>query len=252
VQPLAPAARAGLAAATLPAELAGHERTPPPRNRLAVPALASLIELFALVPDLRRAAGTRHRLATVLACAAVGVLAGGRTLADLAGITTELAQPHLRALRCWLHPRTGRRVAPSESTFQRTLGQVDAALLDQLLGQWQLARAPQPKQLAVDGKALKGTPGLHLFSAFCGHNESVLAQEAIPDKTNEIPRLAPPLHHVPLGGVLVTADALHTQDDTARHLVQDRGADYLLVVKANQPTLREACARLHPEPVFSP
>ncbi|MSU68060.1 MAG: ISAs1 family transposase [Opitutaceae bacterium] len=138
---------------------------------------------------------------------------------------------------------------PSESTFQRTLGQVDAALLDQLLGQWQLARTPTPAQLAVDGKALKGTPSLHLFSAFCGHNQSVLAQEAIPEKTNEIPQLAALLHDVPLTGVLVTADALHRQGDTARHLVQERGADYLLVVKANQPTLGDARARLHPEPV---
>lgn len=185
VQPLAPDAAATLAAATLPAYLAALERTPPPRNRLALPALLSLLELFALVPDPRRAAGTRHRLATVLACAAVGVLAGGRTLADLAATAAELSQPHLRALRCWLHPRTGRRVAPSESTFQRTLGQIDAALLDQLLGQWQLARTPGPAYVAVDGKALKGTPGLHLFSAFCGENESVLAQAAIPDKTNE-------------------------------------------------------------------
>ena len=53
-------------------------------------------------------------------------------------------------------------------------------------------------------------------------------------------------------GVLVSADALHTQDDTARHLVQERGADYLLTVKNNQPTLRAAGERLLPEPSFSP
>jgi hypothetical protein len=34
--------------------------------------------------------------------------------------------------------------------------------------------------------------------------------------------------------------------------VQERGADYLLVVKDNQPGLREQCARLFPEPAFSP
>ena len=60
------------------------------------------------------------------------------------------------------------------------------------------------------------------------------------------------LQDVPLVGTLVSADALHTQDDTARHLVQDRGADYLLVVKATQPSLREQCARLFPAPAFSP
>ena len=38
---------------------------------------------------------------------------------------------------------------------------------------------------------------------------------------------------------LVSLDALHTQDETARALVLEHGADYLLTVKANQPTVRE-------------
>jgi hypothetical protein len=32
---------------------------------------------------------------------------------------------------------------------------------------------------------------------------------------------------------------LHTQDETARALVLEHGADYLLTVKGNQPTVRE-------------
>jgi hypothetical protein len=57
---------------------------------------------------------------------------------------------------------------------------------------------------------------------------------------------------VPLEGKVVTADALHTQQATARHLVQDRGADYVLVVKDNQPTLRQQCHNRLPQPAFSP
>ena len=38
---------------------------------------------------------------------------------------------------------------------------------------------------------------------------------------------------------LVSLDALHTQDETARALVLEHGADYLLTVKGNQPTVRE-------------
>jgi hypothetical protein len=252
VQPLEPAARAWLAAEALPAALAAAERVPPPRNRLGVPAVTSLIDLFAQLPDARRRAGRRHRLDCVLACAAVGVLAGARTLADIAAIAAELPQPHLRALRAWHNRRTGRREPPSESTFQRALGQVDAASLDRLLGQWLLGHAGTHPQIAVDGKTLKGAGGLHLFSAFLGQRECVVAQLAVPDKTNEIPLLAELLREVPLEGTLVSADALHTQDETARHLVQDRGADYLFVAKANRPALRQACARLFPEPVFSP
>ena len=252
VQALHPQAATWLRAEALPEPLAAAERVPPPRNRLGVEALASLIEVFAQLPDARRGAGRRHRLAAVLGQAAVGVLAGGRTLADLAAIAAELSQPQLRALRAWQRPRTRRREAASESTFQRVLSQIDVALLDRLLGQWLLAQTSDLPHLCVDGKALKGTPGLHLFSACCGLGERVVAQLAIPEKTNEIPLLPTLLQDVPLVGTLVCADALHTQDDTARHLVQDRGADYLLVVKANQPSLREQCARLFPEPAFSP
>jgi predicted transposase YbfD/YdcC len=168
----------------------------------------------------------------VLATAAVGVLAGGRTLADLAAIAAELSQPQLRALRAWQNPKTKRREAPSESTFQRVLRAVDAARLDQLLGQWLLADGAEHALICVDGKTLKGTD--------------------VPEKTNEIPMLPVLLQEVPLVGTLVTADALHTQTDTARHLVQERGADYLFVVKDNQPALRAHCARLFPEPAFSP
>lgn len=252
VQPLHPDAASWLRAERLPEALAAVEREPPPRNRLGVSALTGLIAELGQLPDVRRASGRRHRLDSVLAAAAVGVLAGGRTLADLAAIAAELSQPQLRALRAWQNPKTKRREAPSESTFQRVLSALDPARLDQLLGQWLLADGAAHPLICVDGKTLKGTDGLHLFSAFCAAQEKVVAQIAVPEKTNEIPMLPVLLQEVPLAGTLVTADALHTQTDTARHLVQERGADYLLVVKDNQPGLREQCARLFTEPAFSP
>ena len=49
-------------------------------------------------------------------------------------------------------------------------------------------------------------------------------------------------------------DALHTQDETARALVLEHGADYLLTVKGYQPTVREQIEKLvtTPQVVFSP
>ncbi|CED91736.1 ISAs1 family transposase, partial [Actinomyces succiniciruminis] len=40
-----------------------------------------------------------------------------------------------------------------------------------------------------------------------------------------------------LAGAVVTADALHTQHETATW-IRDRGADYVLTVKNNQPSLQ--------------
>jgi predicted transposase YbfD/YdcC len=51
---------------------------------------------------------------------------------------------------------------------------------------------------------------------------------------------------------VVTADAMHTHRDAAEFLVTVKHADYLLVVKANQPSLLDRCAHLpwHDVPVL--
>lgn len=66
---------------------------------------------------------------------------------------------------------------------------------------------------------------------------TVVAQREVDGKTNEITCLQPLLSTVDVAGVVVTADALHTQRAHARHLVEDLGADYVLTVTENQPTL---------------
>jgi hypothetical protein len=114
-----------------------------------------------------------------------------------------------------------------------------------------LARAAQEAAIAVDGKTVRGAQ-VHLFSAFLHSAQAVVSQQRVPEKTNEITCLPGLLERVPLEGRVVTADALHTQQATARHLVQDRGADDVLVVKDNQPTLRQQCQNRLPQPAFSP
>jgi hypothetical protein len=70
----------------------------------------------------------------------------------------------------------------------------------------------------------------------------------VDQKTNEIPVARELFQRLDLEGRLVSLDALHTQDDTARALVLEHGADYLLTVKGNQPTVRRNIERLVEEP----
>ncbi len=51
---------------------------------------------------------------------------------------------------------------------------------------------------------------------------------------------------------VVTADALHTQTETARYLVEDKKSDYVFTVKDNQPMLKQDMNDLHLEVLFSP
>ena len=84
---------------------------------------------------------------------------------------------------------------------------------------------------------------VHLLSVFDIATGCVRAQREIDAKTNEIPELAPVIAHLDLIGQMVTLDALHTQAETARHLAEDKHAHYLMIIKANQPTLLESAAK---------
>jgi hypothetical protein len=113
--------------------------------------------------------------------------------------------------------------------------------------------------VAVDGKTLRGAhPAdgdgrpVHLLAAMNHQPRTVLAQHAVGGAPEEVPAFAPLLAPPDLAGVVVTADALQTHPQAAEFLVTRKQAHYLLVVKANQPTLLERYQRLpwHRVPVL--
>ena len=74
----------------------------------------------------------------------------------------------------------------------------------------------------MDGKSARGSrtddsPAAHLLAAITDTGQTV-TQLRVPDKTNEITCFAALLEPYDLAGVVVTADALHTQRDHARYL----------------------------------
>ena len=96
--------------------------------------------------------------------------------------------------------------------------------------------------IALDGNTLRGSnkqgaPGVHLLSALAHHVGVTLAQDAVDDKTNAITAVEPLLSPLVLEGRLVTMDALLTQRRIAQTIV-DKGGDYVMIVKENQPQLR--------------
>lgn len=70
-------------------------------------------------------------------------------------------------------------------------------------------------------------------------------QSIIDNKSHEIAGLVELLEKMPdLTGVFITADALHTQQNTARCIVQDKGGHYVFTVKDNQPGLKKRIKKL--------
>jgi predicted transposase YbfD/YdcC len=136
------------------------------------------------------------------------------------------------------------RLAPSTATLRRVIVLACPGGLAGLTG----ADATGSDTIAVDGKTARGSrtgrsPAAHLLAAMTGDGRTV-TQLRVPDKTNEITCFAALLEPYDLTGITVTADALHTQRDHARFLVEEKKAHYLLVVKANQPELHNSLRRL--------
>lgn len=97
-------------------------------------------------------------------------------------------------------------------------------------------------QLAIDGKTLRGSangdqPPVHMVSAFATKIGFVLGQEKVAGKSNEIIAIPALLEALYLKGFLVSIDAMGCQKNIAARIV-DKGGDYLLAVKGNQPTLQ--------------
>jgi len=92
------------------------------------------------------------------------------------------------------------------------------------------------------------------LSAVTVPSQFYLGSALVDTKTNEIPVARELFGQMDLAGRRVALDALHTQDQTARDLVLEHGADYLLTVKNNQPTLRQNIQKQVPVPQtgFSP
>lgn len=198
-----------------------------------------LWEVLRGLTDPRHRRGIRHSMVSVLALAVVATLCGAKSLAAIAQFAQELPEEISRRLR------VRRSRPPSEPTFRRVLKAIDVHELDRRLGQWMARHSlALGKAVAVDGKTVRGSadgerPAIHLLAALTHDEGLVLAQRCVADKTNEIPTVVPLLQDVELRGAVVTADAMHTQKETASYLVEDKGADYLFTVKDNQPTLRQ-------------
>ena len=205
-----------------------------------------LLQRLAMVGDPRDRRGLQHGLVGVLAVAAAAVLAGARTVTAIAEWATDAPQPVLAALDARRDPLTGVRQVPDEATIRRIFTRIDADLLDAAIGAWLADRLRPPgrrrrRAIAVDGKALRGTAAggghaVHLLAAADHADGAVLAQRDVTCKTNEIPMFQPLLDSLDLAEVVITADALHTQRAHAEYL-HGRQADYVLIVKANQPSL---------------
>lgn len=210
-------------------------------NQLPLEGNDGLIDLLSQITDPRKKRGQRHPYRSVLAVGILAVLSGAKSFLTIAEYAADLSWDTLQRLGF----RRKDWGAPSEPTVRRILQATDPDELDEKIGAW-VARQTRTRQrgIALDGKTMRGSGDgekkpFHLFSAVLHEEGVVLGQEIVDDKTNEIRATQPLLDDMDIRGSVVTADAMHTQKEFARYLVEEKKADYVFIAKDNQPTLRE-------------
>jgi predicted transposase YbfD/YdcC len=204
-----------------------------------------LVTALAAVPDPRRQCkNLRHLLVDVLVVGFCGVLCGCEDFVELA----TFGRKKIDFFRRFLELPEG---IPAHDTFRRVFQAVCPQALQSCLIHWlQGVRQTAPAQaqaevVAIDGKTLRrtfnrarGLGALHLVSAWATANGLTLGQVAVDAKSNEITAIPQLIELLDLKDCVVTIDAAGCQKEIAAQIVA-KEADYVLALKANQPTLYE-------------
>jgi len=220
--------------------------------------VASLYARFERLTDNRHRRGLRYPLPLILVALVLGKLAGedkpegiaawAQLRKDLFIQACGLKQPQMP------HANTYRRLLQTVVVVSELAEVVEGFLAD-------LPDADTAEHYALDGKTVRGTRargerhGLHLLAVYVPGRGLTLRQVEVGEETNEIPVAQQALKSLDLQGKIVTGDALHTQRETSK-LIVEAGGDYLWLAKENQERLQQDIAQLFaPEvcvPGFSP
>jgi predicted transposase YbfD/YdcC len=200
-------------------------------------------EHFAVLTDPRCpcAPNSRHLLMDILVIAVCAVISGAEGWEDI----EEYGEAHAEWLKDLLDLPHG---IPGHDTFRRVLSQLDPEELTQCFIAWTqaLSEASGGDIVSIDGKTLRhsfdqatATAAIHMVSAWASANRLVLGQLKVEEKSNEITAIPKLLHLLDLKGAVVTIDAMGCQKEIAK-TITEQGADYVLALKDNHPTLSEA------------
>ena len=204
---------------------------------MPAPRSARIQDHFAPLTDPRRRRVV-YPLINIVTIAVCAVVAGADDFVSIA--------EYGRKKRLWLSRFLDLSAGiPSHDRFNAVLGALRPAEFERCLLSWitALHELTDGQVVAIDGKTLRRSfdaatskAAIHMVSAWATANHISLGQVVVDERSNEITAIPKLLRLLELSGCLVTIDAMGCQTEIAREVIT-AGADYVLAVKANQPTL---------------
>jgi len=204
---------------------------------------SSFQDHFATLTDPRcpYAPNSRHLLMDILIIAVCAVISGAEGWEDI----EEYGKSQAAWFADLLDLPHG---IPGHDTFRRVLSRLDPEELTRCFIAWTnaLSKASGGDIVSIDGKTLRhsfdrasSTAAIHMVSAWASTNRLVLGQLKVEEKANEITAMPTLLHLLDVTGAVVTIDAMGCQKEIVK-TITERGADYVVALKDNHPTLYEA------------
>jgi predicted transposase YbfD/YdcC len=209
---------------------------------MSEPTTAGIIEHFTALPDPRiHLNKNEHKLIDIIVIAVCAVICA-------ADNWTEVEQYGV-AKKDWfatfLELPNG---IPSHDTFNRVFSFINPEEFQRCFSGWVRAAAEITKGqvVAIDGKTLRRSydkksnkAAIHMVSAWASASRLVLGQVKTEEKSNEITAIPELIDFLDIKGCIVTIDAMGCQKKIVKKII-DRGGDYALAVKGNQPGLFKA------------
>jgi len=185
--------------------------------------------------------GHYYRISHTLIILTCGLLCGLQKIDDI----HEWSQA--RPVRSFLDNYFDIIRLPSRAQFYNILGNVDAEKFNMSFIGWMngvLKMTGKVKTISLDGKAICGTGkltengvGLHIVSAVASEFNLIIGSLECGDKQSEVAAFRELIGMLDVKGAIIVADALHCKKKSAK-IVVEAEADYLFVVKDNEPTLK--------------
>lgn len=196
------------------------------------------VEHFDNLEDPRSKKGVLHPLMSIVMIAMLATISGAKGWEDIEiyGVSKE----------CWLSSFLKLPFGiPTADTYRRIFEKIEPSALEQSFNSWlsSVVEDLDAQVIPIDGKTVRGSydrnnkkSALHLVSAWASENRLFLGQVKVESKTNEIKAIPILLELLDIAGCIITIDAMGTQTRIA-HQIKNQGADYILALKANHPTL---------------